>query len=336
MKDRALIVSARESVAMASTKPTALLHCDNMLKQSWIDSLTSHQVNLAVWPDIHEEDYKSILLFICWSPPPEIFKKLTNLRAVQLLGAGVDSVISNPNIPSDLLLLRVADPSMGRRMATWVVWAVINTSRRMDEYLEGQHNKQWLKHLESFNNRDNGTISIGIMGLGVMGRETANALNALGFSVSGWTRSPKDLPNVKNFSGQEKMKDFVKQCEYLVCLLPLTPETAGIINSELLSWLPPGATVINGARGGHMIEDDVVAWLDDSGADGRLVTDVTLPEPLPPTSRLWNHPKVRLTPHVAAFTPVPQAAAQMAANHRSILQQEPIPPERIVDRERGY
>lgn len=324
------------STTSADTKPTALLHCDNVLKQSWIENLNRLNVNLAVWPDIDEEEYKSIIMFICWNPPSGIFKQLTNLRAVQLLGAGVDSVIDNPDIPSTVPLLRVADASMGRRMATWVVWAVINTSRKMDVYLDGQHSKEWLKQTEGFNNRDNDTISVGIMGLGTMGRETADALTALGFLVSSWTRSPRRHRNVENFSGRSELKKFVQQCEYLVCLLPLTPETEGIIDRHLLSWLPCGSTVINGARGGHMVEDDILNWLDDPETEGYLVTDVTCPEPLPVSSKLWDHPKVRLTPHVAAFTPVPQAAAQMVENLNCILRQEEIPSERIVDRQKGY
>jgi len=115
----------------------------------------------------------------------------------------------------------------------------------------------------------------------------------------------------------------------------LTPDTQGIINAELLSWLPPGATVINGARGGHMVVDDIIAALD-SGTLGGLVTDVTDPEPLPEDSLLWTHPKVRVTPHVAAFTPVPTAAQQMADNYRAVLEDRPVSPERMVDRSAGY
>jgi glyoxylate/hydroxypyruvate reductase A len=318
-----------------SQKPKALLHCDWVLKDAWAESIRQQGIPLAVWPDV--DDYGAIEMYIGWRYPEGIFSKLTNLKAVQLLGAGVETVINNPDIPETVPLLRVADPLMGVRLATWVVWAVTNTQRHMDTYLEHQRKHDWYKSLEGWVNKDNQDITVGIMGLGVMGRATTDALKSLGYRVMYWTRTQRSDDNSygRAFFGRDQLPDFVSHCEYLVCLLPLTPETEHIINAELLSWLPKGATVINGARGKHMVEADVLAALD-AGQLGQLITDVTDPEPLPEESRLWQHPRVRLTPHVAAFTPVPTAAAQIGENYRAMQEGQPYARERVVDRSAGY
>jgi len=199
--------SARGGPAMAHSTATngfqaprrALLHCtpNSMLKDAWAKMLREAGVDLAVYPDVKEEEYAAVQFFICWDPPKEIFSKLTSLKAVQLQGAGVETVINNPDIPTSVPLLRIADPLMGQRMAMWVLWAVLNTVRKGDIYYEAQRRREWAKNTENWNNRDNSTIHIGILGLGVMGRETADAFTALGFPVSAWTRNPRTHKGVK-------------------------------------------------------------------------------------------------------------------------------------------
>ena len=188
----------------------------------------------------------------------------------------------------------------------------------MPEYRVAQQERRWAKDIEDYHPRDNADVVVGILGLGVMGSATADLLATAGYRVSAWTRRKREHQRVRcspdrrfnhdwrtqrrhgehgcccgsMYSGADELQTFASGCDILVCLLPLTADTEGIINADLLSWLPKGASVINGARGGHHVEADVLAALD-SGQLSYFVTDVAYPEPLPPDSQLWSHPKVR-------------------------------------------
>ncbi|KAG2489533.1 hypothetical protein HYH03_011984 [Edaphochlamys debaryana] len=306
------------------------------------------------------------------------------LRAVASLGAGVDHALGQAGlVPEGVEVLRIVDPLMGERMATWVLWAVINFQRRMDEYGRAQAERRWDKTVENYRPWDNGRVRVGVMGLGVMGGAVARLLRAAGYDVAAWVRSPRapgggeaasaaaavagaggggvageaagasagggsgagagagagggaaggGLEAVRVFAGRGALRPFVERTDVLVCLLPLTPETSGILSAELLSWLPKGAAVINAARGRHLDEQALLAGLD-SGDLGGAVLDVFATEPLPPSSPLWTHPRVRITPHVSSITDVPNAAAQIADNWRRLCEGRPLA--NVASRTNGY
>ena len=186
---------------------------------------------------------------------------------------------------------------------------------------------------------DNGELHIGIMGLGVMGAKAAQMLDHLGYKVYGWTRRHRDTPrgtSIQCYFGKDMLEEFCSKLDILVCLLPLTPETSGILNSNLFSFLPRGAAVINAARGKHLIEPELIANLD-SGHLSSAILDVFEQEPLPQNSGLWNHPKIRIFPHVSSMTNIATAVEQIVLNRDSILGDgRAISPEVIVDVEAGY
>ncbi|KIZ02326.1 gyoxylate/hydroxypyruvate reductase A [Monoraphidium neglectum] len=233
---------------------------------------------------------------------------------------------------------------MAERMATWVIWGVISWQRKFEDYGQAQRTRRWDVELEGRTNLDNCDVRVGVLGFGLMGRATAEALAGLGYQVSAWSRSPRQHETIRCHHGVASLQEFVAGCDVLVCLLPLTPDTEGIINAELLSWLPRGAAVINGARGRHLVEPDLLGALD-SGQVGFALLDVFAVEPLPQDSPLWTHPRVRMTPHVASMTTLEvrgwaqrewSAANQIAANYHSLMAGTGPLSKNLVDRAAGY
>ncbi|KAG2446665.1 hypothetical protein HYH02_008235 [Chlamydomonas schloesseri] len=309
-----------------------LLHCNWLNKQLWFDQLTAAGVPVA-WPD-DIRDWSSIRYAVGWNFTPEVLAKMPGLRAIASLGAGVDHAMRPGLIPPGVDILRIVDPLMAQRMATWVMWAVVNFQRKMDAYARAQAERRWDKTIENLKPWDNGEVRVGILGYGVMGQAAAALLRAAGYNVAAWARTPRgSSSDVQVFSGRESLRSFVERTDVLVCLLPLTPETEGIIGAQLLSWLPRGAGVINAARGRHLDEGALLAAID-SGHVAGAVLDVFATEPLPPDSPLWAQPKVRITPHVSSITDVPNAVAQIAENYQRLLAGQPLL--RVADKSAGY
>ncbi|PSC71738.1 Glyoxylate hydroxypyruvate reductase A [Micractinium conductrix] len=352
------VAAGRPAVAAAASTPEqqqavpqanpALAHSEVLLattfdsRDSWAAYLRSAGLRLRVHPEDTQApagaDLSRVEFAICWNPPAVLLQRCPNLKAIQSMGAGVDSMIGEPSLPRHVPLLRVIDPLMSERMATWVLWGVINCQRKCDAYMVAQRAARWDKGVENFRNVDNRELRVGVMGLGVMGGATADTLLKLGYPVSAWTRTPRpagEHPGIACYSGEEQLQQFVQQTDVLVCLLPLTDATRGIVSARLLRWLPRGAAVINAARGGHLVEEDLLAALD-SGHLSAAVLDVFSPEPLPRESRLWAHPRVRVFPHVSSMTNIESAAAQMLANREAVLTGRSPPKELVVDWEAGY
>ncbi len=273
-------------------------------------------------------DPAEIEYVLAWSPKPGALKDFSNLKCIFSLGAGVDHLIGK-DLPDGVPVVRLMDPGLTRGMSEYVLYWVIHHHRRMADYAQGAKKKRW----QQFPQADTRMRRIGIMGLGVLGLNAANKLAALEFDVAGWSRGPKDLDGIDTFHGEAGLKDFLSTAEILVCLLPLTPETAGIINSQTLGQLPEGCVVINAARGGHVIDDDLLGALDH-GPLAAAVLDVFHSEPLPADHPFWSHPKVTVTPHVASLTVPETAALVVADNIRRIRSGQP--PEPLVDAQTGY
>lgn len=284
-------------------------------------------IEVRVWPEAG--DRADIEYAVVWKPPADSLRALPNLRAIFSLGAGVDYLFTNTELPEDVPLVRLIDPALTEGMTEYVLYHVLHYHRYMCEYQAQQRQRVW-RELPQVRPGDR---TIGIMGLGVIGGDAAAKLALLGFSVAGWSRSAKRLSQVRSFFGRDQMDAFLRRSEILACVLPLTPETEGILNKDTLAALPRGACVISAGRGGHMIEEDLLAALD-SGHIAGATLDVFHSEPLPVEHPFWTHPKITVTPHVASITNPFTASTQVADNIRRIQQGEALIG--VVDRQRRY
>lgn len=330
-------------LAMTSQFPDSevLLVANPLAREQWAEELKSAGLKLRVYPDDVPEsaDLSKVEFSVSsavWLPEEPVYSRCVNLKAVQSTGAGVDSMLSDPNIPRNIPLLRVIDPLMAERMATWVLWGIINIQRKCDGYYKAQRHHIWDKKLENHKSIDNQDLRVGIMGLGVMGGAVADCLVNLRYRVASWTRSKSKIrQDITQFFGRQELLDFANQSDVIVCLLPLTDETRGILNKDIFDAMPPGSAVINAARGGHLIVEDLTQALDNGPLESAIL-DVFDPEPLSSDSALWDHPKVRVFPHVSSNTHIGNAVDQMVRNRDIVLKGGTPSAEVLVDFNRGY
>ena len=301
--------------------------------QTWVTGLTQRlpEAQVRVWqPGDHAPaDYALV-----WQPPREMLADRSGLKGIFALGAGVDAILAQEQqapgtLPAGVPLLRLEDTGMGQQVQEYVLAYVLGFFRRMDEDQLQQQQKQW-QPLKPYRQE---SFPIGIMGAGVLGQQVAQALVALGFTVRCWSRSPKQIEGVESFHGRDNLPAFLHGTRLLINLLPNTPETAGILDLALMKQLAPQAYLINAARGAHLKEGDLLTALDQ-GHLAAAALDVFADEPLARMHPFWSHPRVTVTPHIAAVTLPAQAMDQIAANIRAIEQGKT--PAGMVDRERGY
>lgn len=295
----------------------------------WRDTVAEHmpELEFRVWPeagDLSEIDYALV-----WKPEPGLLASLPNLKAILSLGAGVDHILADPNLPAGVPISRVVNDNMVLRMREWVLLHVLSHHRRQREYNQLQRARVW-RDLEQ---PHAGERTVGVMGLGELGGDSARHLAAIGFDVIGWSRSPREVPGVRCFHGREGLKAFLAETDILVSVLPLTPQTTNMINADFLSRLPRGASFINAGRGQQVVEADLIAALD-SGQLSEATLDVFQTEPLPVTDPLWTHPRVTVTPHIAAFTDPRALVRQVVEDIRRVERGEPVT--NPVDPARGY
>lgn len=265
---------------------------------------------------------------VVWAPPQQLFDEQPRLRGIFNMGAGVDALLKL-RLPPQAMLVRLDDAGMSVQMAEFVCHAIIRHFRELDVYERDVAQGKW-----SFRKpRLRPDFPVGIMGLGVLGERVAQAVAHFEFPVVGWSRSPRQVPGVRCFSGSEGMRDFLAASRILVCLVPLTAETEGILNRDTLSRLQPGGYLINVARGGHLVEEDLIPLLD-SGQLAGATLDVFRTEPLPAGHPFWSHPKITITPHTSARTLREETVAQIAEKIQALARGEPIAG--VVDRQRGY
>jgi glyoxylate/hydroxypyruvate reductase A len=299
--------------------------------QTWRDAVAAQlrDAQVDLWqPGSPPADYA-----IGWSPSPQFFVEQPRLRAFLTIGAGVEHVLKNPNLPEDLPIVRVEDAGMGDQMIDYCRYEVLRWMQRREEYAAQQATGNWQPLSSS--RRDEWPI--GIFGLGVLGRHVAAAFARDGFPVNAFSRSNTATePNVRLFSearGADQFEAFMQATRVLLILAPLTPETQNKFDREALQMLPRGAHVINVARGGLIVDDALLELLDSGHLNGAAL-DVFHQEPLPREHRFWSHPKVSITPHTAATTPIGPASKQMAEKIRQLENNQPITG--IVERRRGY
>jgi glyoxylate/hydroxypyruvate reductase len=268
-----------------------------------------------------------------WKPHPGELAAFPNLRVIFNLGAGVDALMADKSLP-DVPLVRVAVNDLTERMTEYVVLHVLMHHRQELYLRESQRAKRWAPKSQWAA----GAVSVGVMGLGTLGADAADALRRIGFRVAGWSRSPRQIEGIACFDGAQGLEPFLRRTDILVCLLPLTPDTRHVLNRDLFTKLnrdsPLGAPVlINAGRGGLQNEADILQCLDD-GTLGGASLDVYATEPLPSGSRFWTHPKVVLTPHNAADTDPDEISKYVAQQIERFEAGDAL--ENVVDRKRGY
>ncbi|WP_417814944.1 2-hydroxyacid dehydrogenase [Thalassospira alkalitolerans] len=266
---------------------------------------------------------------LLWKQPQGMLKTLSGLKAIFSLGAGVDHVLSAPSLPANVPVLRLEDAGMADQMVQYHLYAALHFLRDFDIYTRQQAKADWTQH-------DVARISkcrVGVMGLGALGAAVATAMTQIGFAVSGWSRTMKAIDGITTYAGSETLTEFLGQSDILICMLPRTPETEGVLNSNTLSQLPKNAAIINAARGAMIVEADLLRLLDTGHLRGAFL-DVAITEPLPESHPFWDHPKIRVTPHIAAATRIEESVDQIAENIDRITRGET--PRGLVDRKTGY
>ena len=285
------------------------------------------ELEVRVHPDVGnvaEIDYALV-----YKPPAGLLASLPNLRLIQSIAAGCDHILADPQLPDGIPICRMVDDFLRDMMSEWTLYAVLHFHRNFPDYRDSQTRASWDRRWPLYTPE----TDVGILGLGAIGTDIARKLTLMGFRVHGWSGSPKNIENLTSYTGRDGLMAMLGQCRYLVNVLPLTEQTRGIIDRDTLAALPTGAFVINLGRGGHVVDEDLLAALDDGHIAGAFL-DVFNTEPLPAEHPYWHHAKVVVTPHVAGEL-VPRSCAKTAvANIRRNLAGEPLLYE--LDRARGY
>ncbi|PPQ16399.1 glyoxylate/hydroxypyruvate reductase A [Bradyrhizobium sp. AC87j1] len=283
-------------------------------------------IPFRLWPDIG--DPADIRYLVAWVPPDDIATRFPNLELVFSVGAGVDQFDAT-KVPAHIPLVRMLEPGIAETMVEYVTMAVLGLHRDLLNFIDQQKQQVWREIRITPAKRRR----VGVMGLGQLGQAVLERLKVFGFPLSGWNRSAREIEGVTCYAGADALPAFLSQADILVCLLPLTDETRGILNAHLFARLPRGASLVNVGRGPHLVEADFLAALD-SGALSGAVLDVTEPEPLPEGHPFWRHPRILLTPHNASMT-TPDTAVDFVLDVIDRHRRGEALPGR-VDRSRGY
>lgn len=304
--------------------------CSDSKPQPWLAGLRAAlqdahvQADVSLWqPSAPQADYG-----VVWAPPQQFFDEQPALKAVFNTGAGVDALLKL-HVAAPTQIVRLDDAGMSVQMAEYVCHAVIRHFREFDGYEADTRAGTW-----SFRKpRSRADFPVGVLGLGVLGQRVARSLAMFDFPVHGWSQSARQIEGVRCWHGADQLDDFLRQCKVLVCLLPLTPQTENLLNHRTLGLLHSGGTLINVARGAHVVDDDLVALLDSGHLAGATL-DVFRQEPLPPEHAFWKHPKITVTPHTSARTLRDESIAQIVRKMVALHQGQAVAG--TVDRVKGY
>lgn len=284
------------------------------------------QLPFRIWPDIGNPE--QVRFLAAWEPPPNILELFPNLQVLFSSGAGVDQFDFSA-LPPELPVVRMVEPGIINGMVEYVSWAVLALHRDMPRYQRQQRGAQW----QAAPVRPAGQCRVGVLGLGSLGQAALAQLRGFGFDCAGWSRSRHVFDGVQCFAGSDELPAFLARTDILVCLLPLTTETRGVLNAALFAQLPRGAGLVHVGRGPQLVQHDLL----DALATGQIadaILDVTDPEPLPPEHPFWQHPNLWLTPHIASMTQ-PETAAQVVLDNLRRFDTGQAMVGR-VDRSRGY
>ena len=303
--------------------------CTGTKAQPWLEAFQTifPLAVIEVWSEgAAPADYA-----VVWAPPQAFFDEQTRLKGIFNIGAGVDALMLL-RLPPDVPVIRLDDAGMSVQMTEYVCHAVIRHFREFDAYEADVASGKWSYRKPRLRE----DYPVGVMGLGVLGERVSRALTTFDFPVLGWSRSQKTIDGVQCFSGEESFNDFLAATRILICLLPLTPDTDGILRRETLGRLLPGAYIINVARGGHIVDEDLIALIDSNHLAGATL-DVFRTEPLPTAHPFWLHPKITVTPHTSARTLRDESIAQIAGKIQAMHKGAPIASlAGVVDLNKGY
>jgi glyoxylate/hydroxypyruvate reductase A len=306
-----------------------LLHRADGLTDPWVADFAAvlPEAELVVWQEdapIAPCDYA-----VLWSPPAALVPELAHVKAIFLTGAGVDGIMKYAQALPPVPIIRLGDAGMGVQMAEYVAHAVLRYFRRLDDYERQARRGIWAQ-LPQHQKQD---FSVGVMGMGVLGSRVLDALKGFGFPLRGWSRSARQVDGVDCFAGADGLAPFLAGTRVLVCMLPLTPDTANLLDRARLSLLPQGAYLINVARGAHVAEPDLLTLIR-SGHIAGATLDVFRNEPLPAPHPFWDEPRITITPHISALTLRRESIVQICDKIGALRRGEPVAD--VVDRNRGY
>lgn len=295
----------------------------------WIAAIKREDPSVEVvsYEDIKDNTFVEFAM--AWNHPHGIFTKYPAVKTIMALGAGVDHLIDDPLLPENINIARIVDHRLSQDMYEFALAAIMNRLRQLTSYRENQREKIW-KRKRYMRISD---VTIGVMGTGVIGNHLALQLHGAGFKVGGWGRTPGEKVPYKKYHGNQQLDNFLGESNILICLLPLTSSTKGILNKTNLQVLPEGSWVINLGRGGHVVDNDLIDMIDSGHIDGANL-DVFSKEPLPADHPYWSHPKIYITPHIASLPDPESVAPQIIENYRRTIENKPLL--NSVERKREY
>lgn len=294
--------------------------------KDWVEALKAEapDLDLEVYPEV--KDRAKVEFVLSWKHPHGIYKDYPNLKVIASMGAGIDHIIEDPDIPEHIKITRVIDEQLTKDMSVFVLSLILDHLRNLSfHYCSKEWNPR--KYLRPED------VQVGIMGMGILGVGVAETLIRNHFNVTGWSRTKKEILGVTTFHGNGQLQEFLEDSGVLVNLLPLTSETKNILNKDLFQKLPEGAYVINVARGPHLVEEDLVEMIEKGHLSGAAL-DVFRKEPLPKDHPFWNNDKVRITPHIASVTLPKTVVPQILDNYRRMKEGKEL--ENVVSREKEY
>ena len=297
----------------------------NLLK----DSLLAEDPNLDVeiWPQIKNKS--RVTFAVSWNHPHNVLGNFPNLQVASSFGAGVDHLLKDKSLPASLKICRIVTDELQQHIADYILSAVLNYRFNIQTYFNQKQKAEW----KQWRAIPQDECEIGILGLGKLGKLVGKRLIENGYQVSGWSRSRKEIEGITSYAGNKELNDFLSSVNILICLLPLTPETEGILNLDTFKQLKKPSYLINTGRGSHLVDEDLIYALDSEIVKGACL-DVFGEEPLPEKHPFWNRPNIMITPHVAGFIRPEQSAPVIVENYKRALSGQELLNE--VDRERGY
>ncbi|MFX0557008.1 2-hydroxyacid dehydrogenase [Maribacter sp. CXY002] len=295
----------------------------------WKKALQKANPGLKIYSYLKEHPKEDIVMAVIWKHPKGSLAHYPNLKCIASAGAGVDYIFSDPTIPEDIPITRIVDPYLASDMSEHVLAVILAEIKNFNIYKVQQFNTDWNPKIY----RRIKDVTIGIMGLGELGSLTATDLKKVGFNVQGWSKSKKNIGGVKTYSGTKSLELFLNTTHFLVCLLPLTPETEGVLDKKLFAMLPKDSYIINVARGGHLVDEDLLHELDNNHLSGACL-DVYHQEPLPKSHPFWKHPKIFMTPHYASVSDTNSVIPQIMDNYERLITGKTL--QNQVNRTKGY
>ncbi len=305
-----------------------IIRQDNKIEM-WKEALKRSASDIPVYSYLEDHPRERIRMALVWKHPSGAIKGYPNLECIASSGAGVDFLFEDKDLPTNIPITRVVDEYLAKDMSEHVIALIFSHLKNLNQYKVDQFNKIW-SPLDYQRIED---LTIGIMGLGALGKVLAKDLLRFDFKVQGWSSSRKNLSGIKTFAGDKEKTAFLNTTQILVCLLPLTKETFGILNKDLFSQLPKDAHIINVARGGHLVDKDLLEMLDNGHLSGASL-DVYHQEPLSTEHPFWEHSKVHMTPHYASVSDTNSVVPQILENYRRLENGQKLL--NLVSKTKGY